>query len=250
MKEILVINPRKKRRKNKGEKTMVKKRKTTSKPKRRRRSNPSRSRKIARRASSAVAKSFMGLNFRKALSDMPMTQIGMFAAKWAAKRLDPDATETDPTSWNYSSYVKGALGGVAAAMLMNTAKRGSGQTVLNGALNLMMYKALQNELIGKSDWAKEQFGADDDDYVPDEYLLTGQDDDIYDDDVMLLGTDQDPYMYAEDGSIVPATDDYRMQMPEVEMGGPLQPVGPLGEDILQPVGPLGAADPFTRAYNL
>lgn len=179
-----------------------------------------------------------------------MTQIGMFAAKWAAKRLDPDATETDPTTWNYSSYVKGALGGVAAAMLMNTAKRGSGQTVLNGALNLMMYKALQNELIGKSDWAKEQFGADDDDYVPDEYLLTGQDDDIYDDDVMLLGTDQDPYMYAEDGSIVPATDEYRMQMPEVEMGGPLQPVGPLGEDILQPVGPLGAADPFTRAYNL
>ena len=177
----------------------------------------------------------------------------MFAAKWAAKRLDPDATETDPTTWNYSSYVKGALGGVAAAMVMNSVKRGSGQKVLDGALNLMMYKAVQNELVVKSDWAKEQFGADDDDYVPDEYLLTGQDDDIYDDDdddVMLLGTDQDPYMYADDGSIVPATDDYRIQMPEVEMGqSPLQPIGPLGEDVLQPVGPLGA-DPFTRAYNL
>ena len=230
---------------------MAKKRKKIA-PKRRRR-NPSRTRKIAKRASKAVSKSFMGLNFKKTLSDLPMTQIGMFAAKWASKRLDPDATETDPETWNWSSYVKGSLGGVAAAMIMNAVKRGSGQKVLDGAVNLMMYKALQNELIGKSDWAKGQFGADDDDYFPDEYLLTGQDDNYEDynddDDVMLLGTEQEPYMYAEDGSIVPADDDFRM--PEVEMGqSTLQPVGPLGQSPLQPVGPLGGTDPFTTAYNL
>lgn len=196
---------------------------------RRRVANPTRARKVARRISRGLGRSLMGLNFKSALASVPYMQIGMFAAKIAAKRLGPDASETDPGTWNWSSYLKGSLGGAAAAIAVNAVKRGGGQKVLEGALNLMFFKAIENELVATSDWAKKWFGEDD--YVPNEYLMTG--------------TDQDPWMYADDGSLMPADDRHRL--PEVPMGQ-LEPIGPLGQ--LEPVGPLGAVDPWVRAYSL
>jgi hypothetical protein len=152
----------------------------------------------------------------------------MLAAKFAAKKFGDAASETDPGSWNWASYVKGSVGAVLAGFAANMVRRGSGQKVLEGGLALMMYKAVQNELIVNSQWASEQFGQDD--YIPDEYLLTGNDD--------------DPYYYGQDGQLYPA--DNRHRFPEVQIGGALVPVGPLGE-TLEPVGPLGA-DPWRSAY--
>lgn len=174
-----------------------------------------------------------------------MYQLGMFAAKWAAKRFDPDASETDPGSWNWSSYLKGSVGAVLGGMVANMLKPGSGQKALEGGLNLMIYKAIQNELISGSDWAAGQLGEDDEDY--DEGYFLGEDDDYVPDEYLLTGTDEYPLMFGEDGELYPADDIHRL--PEVEMDGygQLEPVGPLGQ--LEPVGPLGA-DPYSRAYNL
>lgn len=209
-------------------------------------SNPKRG--AAKRAARRIGQSIMGLNIRKAIGDVLPTQAGMFAAKWAAKKFPGDsaATEIDPESWNAMSYVKGSIGAFVAGVAANTIKPGSGQAVLAGGINLMIYKAIQNELINKSDWARGQFGADDDVYTPDEYLMTGADEDIAL--PALFGTDEYPMMFDGNGNAVPATDDYRL--PEVEMegyGDVLEVPGRLG-DVLEVPGRLGE-DPFTRMYN-
>lgn len=218
---------------------MAKRRKTTKKRRRtnptRRRRNPSR----ARRASSAFKSSFFGLDFKKAFGDMPYIQAGMFASKWAAKRLDPAATEDDPTTWNWSSYAKGALGAVAAGMLANAFRRGKGNLVLQGGLNLMVFKAIENELIPTSGFWHDQLGAEAD-YVPEEYLMTG--------------TDDDPYAYDLDGNMYPADDRHRF--PEYSGYGadalePVSALGNMGAEALEPVTALGnmGADPFAQAYH-
>lgn len=236
MREIMYINPGEKKRGEKKGKSMPEKKKK-SPPKKRPAKNPAKGKKLAKKAARSVAKSFMGLNFGKALKDAPMIQVGMFASTWAAKRFGPAASQTDPASWEWSSYLKGAAGGTVAAMLANAVKRGSGQKVLEGALNIMIFKALQNEVIAGSDWATAQFGeAEDwtdlsqDEYIPTEYLLTG--------------TDDEPYAYDDEGNMYPADDRHRL--PEVS-GGVLEPPGPLGNDALEPVGPLGR-DPWARTF--
>jgi hypothetical protein len=177
----------------------------------------------------AATRLFGGLNFRAAIGSMPATQLGMFAAKWAAKRFGDEASETDPGSWNWASYIKGALGSVGAALLIKQLKPGMAQKALEGGLNLMMYKALQNELIANFDWASAQFGQD---YSPEEYLLTG-------DENWFLG---------QDGNYYPAQEQYRL--PEASYGDVLEPPGRLGfGDTLEPVTELGDSDdPFKKAW--
>lgn len=267
MKEILLVNPTKKRRKKKttrkrvARKSPVRRRRTTRSTTTRRRKAPVRRRRVytmatkkrrttrrkaprknprrrrstarrtIRRAARAVGQSFMGLNFKKALTNVAYHQIGMFAAKWLSKRWD-DATESDPTTWDWTTYAKGAAGAVGAAILMNQIKSGSGQKVLEGGLNFVFYKVIQNELVQPSTWGAEQFGAEDP-YIPTEYLLTGDDD--------------DPYGFDDDGEEFPVDDRHRL--PAVSMmDGVLEPVGPLG-DVLEPVGPLGEGDDYADALN-
>jgi len=163
---------------------------------------------------------------------MPATQLGMFAAKWAAKRFGEDASETDPGTWNWASYVKGSLGAVGAALLLKQFKPGMAQKALEGGLNLMMYKALENEVIAKNEWAVAQFG-EGDEYTPDEYLLTG-------DQKWFLG---------QDGNYYPAQEQHRL--PEAAYGDSLEPVTRLGSygDSLEPVSHLGEEDdPFATAW--
>ena len=108
-------------------------------------------------------------------------------------------------------------------------KRGCGQKILEGGLNYIGFKAIQNELIVNSTWATEQFGQDDD-YVPDEYegmLLTGE------------TPDGNEFMLGQDADYYPADDDYRV--------GQLEPVGPLGDELV-PVGPLGVAEAYKKAF--
>lgn len=204
-------------------------------PRKRRRRNPT----TARRAGRAIKRSFFGLDFRKALGDMPYVQAGMFASKLGAKLLDPDASETDPATWNWSSYAKGAIGAVAAGMLVNTIKRGKGQKVLEGGLNLMVFKALENELIaGSGGWIERNLGEEVEidmlgqgDYTPDEYLMTGD--------------NANPYAYDLDGNAYPADDRHRI--PGYMGAEALEPVTALGAEALEPVTALGQ-DPWRQAY--
>lgn len=199
---------------------------TTTKTTKRRRRNPSRARRagtaVSRRASSSLA----GLNFKGAIKNVPMNAIGMFAAKWAAKKFGSAATETDPSTWDYASYLKGAAGAAIAGFLANMLRRGSGQKVLEGGLSLMAYKLIQNELIPNSPFWTGQLGA-----------------------VRVPGTieenaEGEPYILGEDNEWYPleGEDDYRMMPGSYsEYSDALVPPGPLGEALVPP-GPLGATD--------
>ena len=200
-------------------------------------SNPApKARRKGGRARKVAGRMFSGLSFRKVLANMPAIQIGMWAAKKAARSFvfgdsTNYATENDAGSWSAMSYLKGSLGGLGAAVLVNMLKPGMGQKVLEGAANLMVYKALMNEVVYKSEWATQHFGADEDDaYTPDEYLLTGANED---------------WFMGADGNRYPTDERYRA-LPEATYGR-LEPVGPLGR--LEPVGPLGFGGSVADAYR-
>lgn len=200
---------------------MARKRRTTTRRKRTYRKNP-RVRSYTRRAARSARSTLKGLNFKGALKNVIPFQFGMFASKWLAKRFGGGASETAPESWGWKEYLQGGLGAVAAGFVAQMVKPGTGQKVLEGGLNLMIYEMIQNELIAGSAWATGQFGADETSYLPGdvEQDETGRN--------YLLG------------------EDYQWRaLPETTMGETLQPVGPLGE-TLEPVGPLGA-DPYARA---
>ena len=209
--------------------------------KRAKRRNPAAKTKIVyrnkpkRKAAKRIARrSITGLNFKTAAKNILPTQVGMFAAKYAAKRFPGfggPATETDPNTWGYGTYIKGSIGATLAAMGVNLIKPGYGQKVLEGGLNLMVYELGQNEFVAKSAWGQAAFGQAD--YFPEEYLMTG--------------TDDYPEVMGRDGNFYPA--DERHRLPETQMGGgQFAPVDQFG-DVLQPVGPLGATgDRWSRAF--
>jgi hypothetical protein len=211
-------NPAKSAAAKKGTTTMARKRK---KPVRRiRRKNPSRRRTIRRAGSRGIR----GLNFKSALKNIPLNTFGMFAAKWAAKRFGDAATETDPATWNYASYLKGAGGAAAAGFLMNMIRPGTGQRVLEGGMSLMLYKLVQNEMIAGSSFWSGQLGAEEEEgYSPGD-----------------VETDSSgaPYILGDDRNWYPLTGEEETGM----YGGDQKLVapGPLG-DALVPPGPLGAA---------
>lgn len=156
-----------------------------------------------------------------ALKSVPLTQLGMFGTKWAAKRFN-GGVHTDPESWQWDDYLKGAAGAVATAAVSNMVKRGSGQKVLEGGINLLMYYIIQNELIAKSTWATEQFGQDE--YVPDEYMGQAS---YAPGDVEYNSAGQ-PYLMGEDGQWQALPETYGDELRPVDALGQLEPVGPLG----------------------
>lgn len=214
---------------------MAKRRKTKKRVYRR---NPSRRRRVVRR----VRSGFAGLNFRSALKNIPLQVIGMFATKWAAKRGTPDALETDPSTWNGMTYLKGGMGAVGAGFLANMVKPGSGQKVLEGGLTLLLYKVAQNHLIPKNSFLTGQFGGYDGygfgaaggGYTPGEVAVNeGGEPFILGDDMEWVPMD-DGAEYAGYGE----EDDWTM----MGLGqNALEVPGPLGfSDVLEPVGRLGA----------
>jgi hypothetical protein len=162
-----------------------------------------------------------------------MNTLGMFAAKWAAKRFGDSALETDPNSWNYASYLKGAAGAAVAGFLANMVKRGSGQRVLEGGMSLMLYKLVQNELIPNSPfWSGQLGGAGD--RVPG-VIEENEAGESY-----ILGDDYQWYP-------LEGADDYRM-MPEGMYGDALVEPGPLGDALVEP-GPLGSTSHLDDLYR-
>jgi len=185
----------------------------------------------------------MGMNVKGALKAIPAGLIGMFAFKFGAKRFGEAASETDPNTWNWASYLKGALGAFAAGAIVQNIKPGMGQKVLEGGLLLAGYKLVQNELIAKSETAMNWLGADDDtQYFPSEYVSTDE-----------TGT---PYLLGQNNQWYPVDESHRL--PEYSgYGDELEPPGRLG-DLLEPPGRLGDAwqdayfgaeeDPFAKGF--
>lgn len=195
------------------------------------RHNPS-GRAMATRARGAIG----GLSFKAALKTVFATQAGMFAATWAAKRGASEfgATQTEPESWNNMAYIKGALGAVTAGFVANMVRPGMGQKVMEGGLNIMIFKLIQNELVPKSEWAVNAFGQAD----------TGNE--------IIVDETGAPAMVGRYGEVLPLDESHRMQeLPEYSgMGDALAPVGPMGEALVRP-GRLGmsADDAYYRAYR-
>lgn len=236
MREILVVNPQRKKAATGGGKAkkMAKKKRKRKRaarsPAKRRRVNPRRRRSTARRYGSRM---LGGLSLRSALKDQVPIQIGMLAAQWGAKRFGPDASELDPTSWNWSSYAKGALGSFAAAMAANAIKPGLGQKVLTGGISHVVHRLVRNELIEKSPWAVTQFGQGDQ-----------EEEGIYVDEE---GT---PYAAGVGEEMLPLDEQHRMLPSGSVMGDTLVEPGPLGVGQLEPVGPLGDTtfQRYAKAY--
>lgn len=196
-------------------------------PKRRRRTtkarkNPARRRTIRSRAIGRAKSSILGLNIVSALKSIPLTQLGMLGAKWAAKRFN-GGVHVDPESWQWDDYMKGALGAVAAGVVANLVKRGTGQKVLEGGVNMVVYYLIQNELITKSEWASNQFGQDD--YYPAEYM--GADAAYSPGDVEYNSAGQ-PYLMGEDGQWQALPESYGDELRPVDALGQLEPVSALG----------------------
>jgi hypothetical protein len=226
MREILVVNPRKKAgRSGRKVKTMAKAKKKAGKKPAKRRKNPRKKRSYGKRAAKRLTS---GLSIRSALKDQVPIQLGMLAAQWTAKRFGPEASELDPTTWGWSSYAKGVAGGFAAGMIANAIRPGMGQKVLTGALAHITHRLVRNKLIEMNPTLISQFGADEEGlYVDDD------------------GT---PYA-ASGGEYLPLDEEHRMLPSGSVMGDSIVPASRLGQ--LEPVGPLGEGDfsEYARAYR-
>jgi hypothetical protein len=171
-----------------------------------------------------------GLSMRSAIKNALMLNVGMFAAKAAAKRFGLESSETSPESWTWRSYIQAAGGGFGAAFLMNSVKPGSGQKVLEGAIAFTLYKLIQNELIAKNTTAQAWLGADDEDPNLLPLDLDGAEDEL-----------EEQLVYVDDqtGEQIPMSDEYRMQ--GLGLGSVTMPVDRLGEAMAPPSN-LGRVD--------
>jgi len=223
---------------------------TTTRRRPRRRRNPSNPPSRRRSRARAIGGRLLGgLNFKEALRMVIPLGLGMFAAKFGARKFG-GGTETDPESWTWSTYFKASAGAALAGILANMLRPGMGQKVFVGGLALVAYKIAQNELIQKNETAKGWLGG----LGADE---TGSG--------LLLDLNGEPYMLGPGGAELPLDESHRMllgadDLPEGEMygeddgpnwGDTLSPVGPLGlyGDTLSPVGPLGSAADVMAAYR-
>lgn len=242
MREILVINPRKKKAKGRKGGNMARRKKTRRRkatPKRRyRRRNPSTPRR-RRRSNPRGGRLLAGLSIQTALKDQIPIQIGVMAAKFAKKRFGPIADDYDPSTWNWGSYAKGALGALGGAMLINMIKPGWGQKVLTGGLTEVTSRLLRNEVINNSPFMIAQFGADE----------GGEGEGVY------VDEDGTPYASNGLGEYLPLDEQHRMlpsgSVGYGDYGDSLVEPGPLGE--LEPVGPLGLGEgdfeQYARVYD-
>lgn len=227
--EILLLNPRKKRAKRAGSKKRTTKKRTTKKrtgakrtgqrktrrnpakrtttrkpaitkgrattmakkktKKRSTRRNPSKRGSRAKRAIRYAGASFAGMNFRSAIKNVPLGLIGMFAAKYAAKRGTPDALESDPSTWNGMTYLKAALGATVAGYVGNMIRRGSGQKILEGGMLLIGYKVAQNHLIPKNSFLTNQLG-----FGQEQYYTAGD---------VATNDAGEPFVLGENGNWIP-----------------------------------------------
>ena len=200
--------------------------KKKGKKKPRRRNNPA-PKKTYKRVRAAGSRLFGGLNIRSALADQIPMQLGAFTAKFIAKRFGgPVASETDPATWDAMTYAKGYLTSVLAGAVGHQFKRGMGQKMMLGGVTVFTNKLIQNELVNRSEWARQQFGAEDEYDDEDEY--------------MYVDMDGSPGLY-QGGEAYPLDESHRMAAGSELGSGSLVPAGDMGDD-LEPVTALGYYD--------
>jgi hypothetical protein len=196
-------------------------RKTTTK-KRRYRRNPGSPPK-RRRARAAAGRLIGGLNFKEALKLALPLGIGMFAAKLGAKRFNAGGSETDPASWTWRTYLQAGAGAAIAGILAQMVRPGMGQKVFAGGVALVVYKAVQNELIQKNEKAVSWLGQAE---TPDSGLL--------------LDLNGDPYMLGPAGEEMPLDESHRMLLGADEVVETMYgDDGPTWGEAIAPVSSLG-----------
>jgi hypothetical protein len=261
--EIVAINPSAKRGgKKKGKKPMAGKK---TKKKKETKKNPS-VRSAARAVGRRSKERFLGMNLKGALCSAPPRAIGMFAAKWGAKKFPGVSGGSDREDWAFSNYLAGGATGFLAGFLAENFKKGAGQKVLEGAIDLLVYKMIQNEVIPKNEFLTEQFGDD-------EMVLLGEDgepivmlgEEEAEEGDLLLGENGEVYMMGADGYTRPIDESHRLIATELAqralnarpaMGGALarptpalggalaRPTPALGGDLERSTAELGSAQPY------
>lgn len=254
MKQILTINPSKKKKQkkrqaaskkpNKGA-SMEKKQKRkapTKKPvqRKKRRKAPKRNPGRSRRAASKAKSIFTALKIQESFIAASKQVCGMMAAQFFAKRF-ADGGGANDAAWTYKNYLWATAGAFAAGIGAETIKKGSGKEFLKGGLSLIGYKLITNELAGKSPFIDEYFGADNN-----QTSYLGEDGVTYEPGDNFLGDDGEVYLLGANGEWSPINDAYRTG----PMAGTLAPPGDLGDDgYLVTPGDLGADDPYQKAYG-
>jgi hypothetical protein len=236
--EILLMNPRKKRKssgstKRKGA-TMARRKSTTAK-------QPGKIRHYARRTSHGIGRAFGGLSFTGALRTVIPYQLGMFSFLLGARMGNADsARRDDPSSWGGKNLAMGGAGVAFAAILGKMVKPEWGQMVLNGGINHFIFQLMQNVVIPRSETLQRYIGADTEadggsDYVPTEYQgVVGE----------LNGT---PIIFGEDGTMLPGGEEYR----EIQGFGETVPrdyLGGFGDMVSSPTR-LGQTPEYLRNYE-
>lgn len=238
--------------------------KTTKKkaPAKKKKRNPS-VKKAARAVGRRSKERFFGMNIMGAVRSAPPRACGMLAAKWAAKKFPGVEGGGDDEDWTFANYLAGGAGGLVGGFIAENFKKGAGQKVLEGAIDLLLYKIFQNEIVPESDFLEEQFGQDEESIV-----LLGEEEAEEGD--LLLGDDGEMYMMGADGYTRPVDERHRVMATELAqralaakpagnnlgqplsppgtLGGELSPPGTLGDVAVYPPGRAGYQDPFLLAY--
>jgi hypothetical protein len=201
---------------------------------------PSRARRIARRGGQFLGSSGIA---GAAKSMLPML-VGAIAAKIAQKKFGDKTEETG--NWTWKDYLTGAAGTLVAGLgtkYLFKANPATSQKVLEGGFLILAFKLLTNELVPKSDTAKEWLGAEGGD---DGIVLGGDDEgswagmDVGD---LYESQDGQTYVLGADGFWRPWDSSNRALPPATAegFGETLSPPGRLGGfgETLSPPGRLG-----------
>lgn len=215
-------------------------------PRRRRRSSITKrtTRALGRRSRGAVS----AMKINEVLKSAPPAMIGMFAAKFASKLGGAGSSETDPSSWNWRSYLQSAAGAMASSFLLGSVKPAWAKKALEGGVYFTLFKLIENELIANNATASQWLG-EIPEYVPDEYMQGLEEQEDYVPGNVYPNSVGEPYLLGEDGNWYPLEDTHRL--PETTsqyMGDSLTRPGPLGDELV-PVTSLGGSDDkFDRAF--
>jgi hypothetical protein len=187
---------------------------------------------------SVASRALGGLNLPKAMIDSTKMAGGMLIAQFFAKKFAEGGGAND-RDWTVKNYAFAALGALAAGLGGNMIKRGSGNEMFKGGLALVLYKIVTNEIAPTTPWLEDQLGQINPAYgVTEPMYLPAAEYDVADEVDYLLGQG-DVYR--------PAADEDYPEMGEYEfLGEPIVPTGSLGEAITE-VSDLGE-DPYMEAF--
>lgn len=284
--EILVVsNPAKKKKKKEtkkkttkkksastGSKKPAKKKETKKMAEQKKKKRKSRKKNpVGKRTRRRAKQTFLGMDFGKTFSNLAPHLAGMLAANVLAKKFPGLEGGTDRMDWTPGNYLGAGLGAILAGALAENIRRGWGQKVFQGGMDLVFYKLLINEIAYKNPTLESWFGQDEPihpDYLGDGYgdfgelappdeLGFGQDpmdlpDDTEEDvGAIALGDDGEEYVKGVDGYWRPVDESDRIVSADMGFDDELSPPGPLGdawswENIGEDGGP---DDPFARAYH-